>query len=617
MKKIPNLLLIMLSLFIITKNVRAEDNISLSKIRINNAYAVYDGLDRVHLFYAEKYSLNGNISYCIEPGIAMNTNIYSSTDDLTISGLDNSILEDVKLLAYYGFGYKNNLSDKYYMATQELIWDKITKRNTYWVSEEDTNGNKINIENEKQTIKSLVDKHYIKPSFNNLEYVVLPNFSIILNDNNKVLSDYEIYSSNISNVSISDNKLIISPSINDKSGEIELRRKNYSNKVSLIYYNGNNQKLISSGGALSPVTAKIKINVEYTPKIKVVKVDSDTNEIIRQAGIKFKIKNTVTGSYICENEECIYETDSSGSFKTNKSLNYGTYQIEEIDQYIKNYKWNNQPLSFTIDENSDYIKNGNYLYLEFKFKNNPIKGKININKVGEKPIFKDNKIEYIEYNLDNVIINLYANDVIYDNQENQVYKKGDLLSPIKVVNGFATIDNLYLGSYCLIEALTSDNHILNKEPYCFEIKQEDSLTNQIVVNIKLNNYLPKGTFEFTKYDSETNIPLPNTFIEIYTIDNKLVYSGSTDEDGKIIIDNLPYGKYYYQETQAPSGYMLDNEKYNFEIKENDEIVKTDMINELINVPSTSLNKSSMFILIPLILLLNGLNIIRYGKKSKN
>ena len=58
----------------------------------------------------------------------------------------------------------------------------------------------------------------------------------------------------------------------------------------------------------------------------------------------------------------------------------------------------------------------------------------------------------------------------------------------------------------------------------------------------------------------------------------------TDEYGKVIINGLPIGKYYIIEKQANSLYQLTNEKVFFEIKENDEVVKAQMINEKLVIP---------------------------------
>ena len=67
--------------------------------------------------------------------------------------------------------------------------------------------------------------------------------------------------------------------------------------------------------------------------------------------------------------------------------------------------------------------------------------------------------------------------------------------------------------------------------------------------------MEKGILEFTKVDLSTGEPLPNTLIEIYTENDELIFSGRTNENGKIIIKNLKYGKYYIIEKDAPEGYI--------------------------------------------------------------
>ena len=52
------------------------------------------------------------------------------------------------------------------------------------------------------------------------------------------------------------------------------------------------------------------------------------------------------------------------------------------------------------------------------------------------------------------------------------------------------------------------------------------------------NYLKKGSLEFTKTDLSTDEPLPNTLIEVYTENDEMIFSGRTDENGKITIKDI-------------------------------------------------------------------------------
>lgn len=315
---------------------------------------------------------------------------------------------------------------------------------------------------------------------------------------------------------------------------------------------------------------KVFSNAEITSKIKIIKVDENGNNI-RKSGIKFKIKNIDTNKYVCQkitypNETtiCEYETTTDGTLITPYPLNYGNYQVEELDQKITGYLWNKTPLKFSINENSNIIKNGDDSIIELKFKNTEVKGKIVINKVGEKIIISNNKYSYSNTKLANVEF------VVYDKNRNLIKR----IYTDK--NGNAEINDLKLGIYYIKELQTLKGYILDNKEYKIELTYKDQYTSVVTNKINLNNYLEKGKVEFTKTDLINGEVIPNTIIEIYTDNDKLIFTGKTDQNGKIVINNLKLGKYYILEKEAATGYTITDEKVYFEIKENGEIVKAEM-----------------------------------------
>ena len=146
----------------------------------------------------------------------------------------------------------------------------------------------------------------------------------------------------------------------------------------------------------------------------------------------------------------------------------------------------------------------------------------------------------------------------------------------------------------------------------FSVKEDGKIIKAEMKDKKIT-----GTLEFTKTDISTSEPLPNTLIEIYKKDtNELVFSGRTDENGKIVIEDLEYGDYVLYEKEAPVSYQLNEEPMYFSIKEQGEIVKCTMTDErIVEVPNTESNDYYVIEIIGGILLVMGSGVIIYANKK--
>ena len=368
---------------------------------------------------------------------------------------------------------------------------------------------------------------------------------------------------------------------------------------------------------------KLLANAEITARLKVIKIDSETGNTIPVAGIKFKIFDVENNEYVCQvtdKEQCVFETNDEGILLTPLPLESGTYRLEEQDQKLDGYLWNEEALTFTIGDDSTLINDEVFgAIVEVEFENTQVKGKVEINKTGEELIIEDDSYHYEKIKLEGAEFELRANeDIIVGGKT--YYKKGELVTILVTdKDGYASIDNLPLGKYTLKEIKSANNNVLDPNTYEFELVYEDQYTEVVYKTFTLDNKYPKGELEFTKTDLSTGEPLPDTKIEIFTEDGVKVFEGRTDENGKIIITNLPVGKYFILESDAPDGYILNEEKMWFSITENGEIVKANMTNEkIVEVPNTLQEKDILIEIISATLLLSGIGIIIYAKKkSKN
>jgi len=243
MKKIW-LIILSVCIFIISLgNVRAE---SISYQYLPNIYynLTVDGKTtskRVTAFY-----LGNRLAYCIEPGKEINTPTYDTYKDWSKTNLKKETLDYIEKLGYYGYEYPNHQTDKYYIATQELIWKAVAPVNIKWTTGQNNTGSTINVEKEKQEIINLVDAHNIKPSFIDEKIIGKIKETKEIQDINGVLNNYEIISKSNHNLKIEDNRLKITFS-EEETGleEIILKRKTYDMKTLLVYVKPGSQQLAS------------------------------------------------------------------------------------------------------------------------------------------------------------------------------------------------------------------------------------------------------------------------------------------------------------------------------------------------------------------------------------
>ena len=354
-----------------------------------------------------------------------------------------------------------------------------------------------------------------------------------------------------------------------------------------ITINENSEETINLSFTNAPVKARLKL----------IKTDAESNLPILASNVTFKLFDVDNNKYVCQKitypkkeEICEYKTDENGVFLTPYEIITGNYRIEELTS-PSGYLLNQDNLTFRLDDLTELKKDEEYGdYFEISYLNQEIKGMIEITKYGEtiknetenvSQLLRGNSnIVYYNKPISNVEISLYAKEDIKTLDGIIHYNAGDLVEKINTKsNGKAIFENLYLGKYIIKETKTLDTYLLDETEYTIELNEIDNRTAIVTEKRELYNKLKKGSLEFTKTDLVNGETIPNTKIDIFTEDDLLVYSGLTDENGKITIEELPIGKYYILESEAATGYLITEEKVLFEIKENGEIVKANMTNK--------------------------------------
>ena len=85
------------------------------------------------------------------------------------------------------------------------------------------------------------------------------------------------------------------------------------------------------------------------------------------------------------------------------------------------------------------------------------------------------------------------------------------------------------------------------------------------IHFKVKIVEEKGSLTINKVDAETGKALAGVTYRLFDANGKKVADITTGADGKAVLADLPQGRYSYQEISAPSGYVVDNTKYQITI----------------------------------------------------
>ena len=154
-----------------------------------------------------------------------------------------------------------------------------------------------------------------------------------------------------------------------------------------------------------------------------------------------------------------------------------------------------------------------------------------------------------------------------------------LLTAESAEDGSFSFENIPYGVWLVREIAAPEGYVLSDEIFTVQISE-----NGAVIELgNLENKPITGELELTKKDISDGKLLPGAGFRIKDTDGNVVAEGYTDENG-IAKFTLRYGKYTYEEFDAPEGYRIDTTPHEFEITEDGHIAKAEMTNEKLPTP---------------------------------
>ena len=354
----------------------------------------------------------------------------------------------------------------------------------------------------------------------------------------------------------------------------------------------------------TPQVWRVLLDDEFKAKLKIVKQDDETKQPVLLANTEFKVYDLDAKKYV---EQVTtypntvvhksYFTDENGYLILPESLKCGNYRIEEVSA-PDGYTQNTQYVEIKVDKNTAYQMDSvsGDAIITVTYENHPVKGKLVIHKSGEtlKSFKKD--FVYEETSLEGAEFEIYAAEDIFtpDHQVDEqgkrhvIYAKDTLVKTVTTnKNGEAVIKDLPLGKYRVKETKAPAGFVLNPDSQEVSFIYKDQNTPEIEEKLEFSNERQKVELSVEKQDAETGKTLKGATFGLYNKEaissgDKVIVKADTllqeitsNEKGKAAFTlNLPLGRYYVKELQAPAGYVSSDEILEFDATYQGQDVKT-------------------------------------------
>lgn len=288
-----------------------------------------------------------------------------------------------------------------------------------------------------------------------------------------------------------------------------------------------------------------KIDVVNEVKTAMISIEKHTKDDVNIDGIPFNISGKTL-----DGRNFIITTTTDAEGKISIIAPFGEYTITEKECDTNKY--------YNIPEAQVFTLSGDK---NVEFFNEAIVGEISIEKY-----LQNTKMEYdlgagVVFNLSGTSYAGYEVDSFITTDE----------------NGLAILKNIPVGIYTLKEVSNEVNkkHVL-QEPIEVEVATSGVVKMKVLNNIKTSSI----NLIKTQKGDET-IFVANAEYTLFDVDGNAFMVGKTDKNGKLVLENIPYGQYILKETTAPVGYYINDTEYPIDVVNHAEIINITTEDELI------------------------------------
>ena len=272
-----------------------SDGISLTDTTgTGSIYAMIHIANQYGFDYVQQLYVGDKTVFCIEPMQLFTEGLDFHQDTAKWDELSEQTRQNIWEINYYGYSYSGHQTEKYYVATQVMIWQAVTGT---WYQPYYTDGTTVyDISNEVAVINNLRTQPQGRPSFNNQTIKMGLNTPVTLTDTKGTLANYSITNSNGIRASVNGNNLTVAITSENYDKSITFSRNFTARDVNVIYGSGGYQRVIYLASRRDP-SPNFKLNFDLMyADIEVEKQDSQTGTKTQGDatfnGATFAIKDT-------------------------------------------------------------------------------------------------------------------------------------------------------------------------------------------------------------------------------------------------------------------------------------------------------------------------------------
>ena len=328
--------------------------------------------------------------------------------------------------------------------------------------------------------------------------------------------------------------------------------EDFSGMKEEVSENGTYYSYVPGKKTLDKVQFSIYDSENHHIETKVTALDGTVCFSNLEPGKYYYIEDSCPGEYlkIPEKKEIICESDSQD--KNIVSENASKSDTQEPDTV--------QSLQFLVEET---------------VMNELCSVSLSICKLGEQLKISKKGITYETVPMENIVFGIYQ-EFDYKLSSGETLPKDSCVGYLVTKeDGKADFNGkLPTGNYYLKELKTNPGYEIDNNIYRFSVmlNENQNQTIQLANDNIFTNQLSKSSVQIKKTDANTGKALKNVEFTLYNDKDQAIGIYKTDKNGKILIENLPYGSYYFIETKCKNGYYSTNNKYRFNLQSKEKVV---------------------------------------------